>query len=56
MAPGDTPPGEASTSGISHPEPKLPSERTNKVVLGAILGATVLVALLLLGYAAGLAR
>jgi hypothetical protein len=32
VMPGDTPPSEAGTSGLSAPEPKLPSRRTNLVV------------------------
>ena len=52
--PGDTPPGEASTSGVSHREPKLPSERTNKAVYVGILVVVGLVVVMLIGYAVGI--
>jgi hypothetical protein len=54
VAPGDTPPGESSTSGAAFQEPDLPSRRTNWVVY-AIVGSVVGVALLLfVGYVVGL--
>lgn len=54
VAPGDTPPGESSTSGAAFQEPDLPSRRTNWVAY-AIVGSVVGVALLLfVGYVVGL--
>lgn len=54
VAPGDTPPGESSTSGAAFQEPDLPGRRTNWAVYG-IVGAVVAVALLLfVGYVVGL--
>lgn len=54
VAPGDTPPGESSTSGAAFQEPDLPSRRTSWVVY-AIVGSVVGVALLLfVGYIVGL--
>jgi hypothetical protein len=54
VAPGDTPPGESSTSGAAFQEPDLPSRRTNWFVY-ALLGAVVVVVLLLfVGYIVGL--
>ena len=47
VAPGDTPPGEASTSGNTFREPDLPSERTNWT-LGIILAAVMAITALLL--------
>lgn len=47
VQPGDTPPAESSTSGISHREPDLPSRATNWAVLGGIAAVIVLIALLL---------
>ncbi len=47
VAPGDTPPGEASTSGNTFREPDLPSERANWTV-GIILIAVMAVTALLL--------
>ena len=32
VAPGDTPPSEAGTSGLSAPEPKVPGRRLNLVI------------------------
>ncbi len=32
VQPGDTPPAEAGTSGLSAPEPKLPGRRANLVI------------------------
>ena len=52
--PGDTPPGEASTSGNTFREPKLPSERTNKAVYVGILVVVALVLVMLVGYAVGI--
>lgn len=55
VAPGDTPPGEASTTpGTTRHQPDLPSERTNKVVYGVVIAATLLGVLYFLGYAGGL--
>lgn len=54
VAPGDTPPGEASTSGVAHREPDLPSRRTNWLVYIGIGVVVVLVAALFAGYAGGL--
>jgi hypothetical protein len=54
VQPGDTPPGEASTSGVSFRQPDLPSQRTNKLVYGVVIGLSVLVALMLVGYVVGL--
>ncbi|WP_225753528.1 DUF6480 family protein [Actinotalea sp. Marseille-Q4924] len=55
VAPGDTPPGEASTTpGVTQHQPDLPSERTNKIIYGVIIAFTVLGALYFLGYAVGL--
>ncbi|QZN85336.1 DUF6480 family protein [Cellulomonas sp. C5510] len=54
VAPGDTPPGESSTSGAAFREPDLPGRRTSWIAYG-IVGAVVAVALLLfIGYIAGL--
>lgn len=55
VAPGDTPPGEASTTpGTTRHQPDLPSERTNKVVYGLVVVVTAVAALFFLGYAVGL--
>lgn len=51
--PGDTPPVEASTSGVSHHEPDLPSSRTNKAVYLGILVVVALVVVMLVTYAVG---
>ena len=40
VQPGDTPPAEAGTSGVSHAETKLPSKRSN---MGIAIGLVVLV-------------
>ena len=48
VTPGDTPPGESSTSGTSYREPDLPSERTNWLVLGGIALVVVVIAILLI--------
>ena len=54
VAPGDTPPGESSTSGAAFQEPDLPSRRTNWLVY-ALIGVVVLAVLLLfVGYVVGL--
>ncbi|MCG7284913.1 DUF6480 family protein [Cellulomonas sp. ACRRI] len=54
VAPGDTPPGESSTSGAAFQEPDLPSRRTNWLVY-ALVGVVVVLALLLfVGYVVGL--
>ncbi|WP_109775329.1 DUF6480 family protein [Quadrisphaera granulorum] len=50
VAPGDTPPSEAGTSGLSAPEPKLPGRRTNLVIA---LVVAVLVAAAALAFFAG---
>ena len=45
MAPGDTPPGEASTSGNTFREPKLPSKGLNLgigIALAAVMAVTAL--------------
>ena len=47
VAPGDTPPIESSTSATSYRQPDLPSERTNRVVLGGIALVVVIIAVLL---------
>ena len=47
VAPGDTPPGEASTSGNTFREPDLPSEGANRAIAVAIVLAVVVVAVLL---------
>lgn len=53
--PGDTPPGEASTTGgVSAAEPDLPSAGANKAVYAVILGLTLVGALTFIGYAVGL--
>ena len=52
--PGDTPPGEASTSGAVRNQPDLPGSGANKAVYGVIIGVGVLAALTFAGYAAGL--
>lgn len=54
VAPGDTPPGESSTSGAGPREPDLPSRRTNWLVYGLIGIVVVSVMLLFVGYAVGL--
>lgn len=54
VPPGETPPAEASTtSGASGHQPSLPSERSNKVVYGVVVGVVALTVLMLLAYAAG---
>ncbi|GGC17226.1 DUF6480 family protein [Cellulomonas carbonis] len=54
VAPGDTPPGEASTtSGVTTHQPDLPSERTNKAVYGVVVALGLLVVVMLVAYAAG---
>ena len=53
VMPGDTPPVEASTSGVSHREPKLPSSGANKAVYLGILVVVALVVVMLVGYALG---
>ena len=52
--PGDTPPIEASTSGNTHREPKLPSSGANKAVYIAILAVAALVVVMFIGYAVGI--
>jgi Family of unknown function (DUF6480) len=47
VTPGDTPPGESSTSATNYREPDLPSERTNWAVIGGIALVVVIVAVLL---------
>lgn len=47
VSPGDTPPGEASTSGNTFQEPDLPSEGANRAIAVAIVLAVVVVAVLL---------
>jgi len=54
VIPGDTPPVEASTSGNTFREPKLPSSGANKAVYVGILVVTLLVVLMLIGYAVGI--
>lgn len=54
VPPGETPPGEASTSGVVRNQPDLPSAGANKVVYAVILGLTALGALTFVGYAVGL--
>ena len=54
VTPGDTPPGEASTSGAVRNQPDLPSSGANKLVYGIILGLAALTALYFIGYAVGL--
>lgn len=56
VVPGDTPPGEASSPGVTNRQPDLPSGRTNKVVYGVILAVVLLSVLTFVGYAIGLAR
>lgn len=54
VAPGDTPPGESSTSGASDRQPGTGSTRANwgaYVVIGAV---TLVAALFFVGYAVGL--
>lgn len=53
VRPGDTPPGEASTSGNTFREPDLPSRRTNKLVYVGILAVVLLAVLTFIGYALG---
>lgn len=54
VAPGDTPPGEASTMpGVTAHQPDLPSERANKAVYGVVVGVAVLVVVMLVAYAVG---
>ena len=52
--PGDTPPVEASTSGNTYREPKLPSSGANKAVYISILAVAALVVVMLIGYAVGI--
>jgi hypothetical protein len=51
MAPGDTPPAEGSESGVNDRQPDLPSQRTNKIVYGLVIGVSAIVALMFLAYA-----
>ena len=53
VMPGDTPPGEASTSGNTFREPDLPSGRTNKLVYVGILAVALIAVLTFIGYAVG---
>jgi hypothetical protein len=53
VAPGDTPPIEASTSGNAHQEPKLPSSGANKAVYIGILAVVLVAVLTFIGYALG---
>jgi len=54
VAPGDTPPGESSTSGASDRQPGSGSTRANWVAY-AVIGAFVVLALLFfVGYVIGL--
>ena len=52
--PGDTPPGEASTSGAVRNQPDLPSSGANKAVYAVVIGLGVVAALTFVGYAIGL--
>ena len=52
--PADAPPIEPSTSGNTFREPKLPSSGTNKAVYIGILVVTLLVVVMLIGYAVGI--
>ncbi|GAA2720982.1 DUF6480 family protein [Cellulomonas aerilata] len=52
--PGDTPPGEASTSGNTFREPKLPSSGANKAVYVGIFAVVALVIVMLVGYGLGI--
>lgn len=55
VAPGDTPPGEASTTGgVKREQPDLPSAGANKAVYAVILGLVLVGALTFVGYAVGL--
>jgi hypothetical protein len=47
VRPGDTPPGEASTSGNTFREPDLPSEGANKAIAIGLVVLVVVVTLLL---------
>jgi hypothetical protein len=47
VTPGDTPPGESSTSATTFRQPDLPSSRTNWAVLGGIALVVVIIAILL---------
>ena len=54
-SPGETPPGEASTTaGVPERQPDVPSGRSNAVVYGVVLTLVSVVMLLVLGYAIGL--
>lgn len=55
VSPGDTPPGESSTTGgVKREQPDLPSAGANKAVYAVILGLTLLGVLTFVGYAVGL--
>ena len=54
VRPGDTPPGESSTSGASDHQPATGSRGANWVAYAIIGGVVVVVALFFVGYAIGL--
>lgn len=55
VAPGDTPPGESSTSGASDRQPRTGSTGANWVAYAVIGVAVMLVGLFFVGYVVGLA-
>ena len=55
VAPGDTPPGESSTSGASDRQPATGSRGANWAAYVVIGGAVLVAALFFVGYAIGLA-
>lgn len=55
VPPGETPPAEGSISGISHPEPELPSQRSSRVVYALIIAVVLVVVVMLVAYAVGIA-
>jgi hypothetical protein len=54
VAPGDTPPGESSTSGASDHQPSAASTGANWVAYGIIGAVVVVILLFFVGYVVGL--
>jgi len=54
VAPGDTPPGESSTSGASYQQPPTASTRANWVAYGVVGVGVAFLLLYFVGYVVGL--